>query len=64
VTPTSPRQGASSISDQLTRCKLTDTELLVRSKPFNHHDSNSLMRLAAPALNPPAVIIADRSAAK
>ncbi len=43
---------------------LTDTELLVRGKPFNHHDSNTLMRVAAPALNPLAVILASRTATK
>src|SRR5690242_7793898 len=43
---------------------LTDTELVVRGKPFNHHDSNTLTRVAAPVLNPMAVILASRTATK
>jgi hypothetical protein len=43
---------------------LTDTELLVQGKPFNHHDGNTLIRVAAPAPNPLAVILANRAATK
>jgi hypothetical protein len=43
---------------------LTDTELLVRGKPFNHHDTNTLQRVAAPAPNPLANIVNDRAARK
>ena len=38
-----------------------DTVLLVRGKPFNHHDTNTLNLIEAPALNPLAAILNDRS---
>jgi hypothetical protein len=41
-----------------------DTQLLVRGSPFNHHDTNTLTLVEAPALNPLAVILNDRSKRK
>ena len=40
-----------------------ETELLVkgRDKPFNHHDTNTLKLVEAPALNPLATILSDRA---
>jgi hypothetical protein len=45
---------------------LIATELLVkgRDQPFNHHDSNTLKLVAAPAPNPLAVILRDRAEQK
>jgi hypothetical protein len=43
---------------------LTDTELMVRGKPFNHHDTNTLKRIAEPVLNPLASILGERAARK
>jgi hypothetical protein len=40
---------------------LIETELLVRGKPFNHHDTNTLKLVAAPAPNPLALILKDRT---
>lgn len=42
---------------------LTDTELTVRGRdaPFNHHDGNTLRRVAAPTANPLAGIVASRA---
>jgi hypothetical protein len=36
---------------------LIHTELVVRGKPFDHHDTNTLKLVSAPALNPWAVIV-------
>lgn len=33
-----------------------ETDLIVHGKPFNHHDTNTLKRVAPPALNPLAVL--------
>jgi hypothetical protein len=38
---------------------LIETELLVRGRPFNHHDTNTLKLVEAPTLNPLAVILKD-----
>jgi len=35
-----------------------------RDQPFNHHDSNTLQRVGAPALNPLAAILKDRAEKK
>lgn len=43
---------------------LTATELMVRGKPFNHHDTNTLKRVGAPTLNPLATIQSNRTAKK
>ena len=45
---------------------LTDTELTVRGRdaPFNHHDGNTLRRVAAPTANPLAGIVAGRAGQK
>ena len=43
---------------------LTATELMVRGKPFNHHDTNTLKRVGAPVLNPLADIQSNRTAKK
>jgi hypothetical protein len=40
---------------------LIETELLVKGSPFNHHDTNTLQLVEAPALNPLAFIVNDRS---
>lgn len=40
---------------------LIQTELFVRGAPFNHHDSNTLLLVAPPKLNPLAVIVNDRA---
>lgn len=40
---------------------LTETELMVQGKLFNHHDSNTLKRVAEPTLNPLASILSDRA---
>jgi hypothetical protein len=39
------------------------TELLVkgRDQPFDHHDTNTLLLVEAPTLNPLAVILSDRA---
>ncbi len=36
-----------------------DTELLVHSRPFDHHDTNTLKLVAPPVLNPLAAIVKD-----
>jgi hypothetical protein len=40
-----------------------ETELMVRGadRPFNHHDTNTMKLVEAPAPNPLAVILADRA---
>lgn len=43
---------------------LVETHLFVRGQPFNHHDTNTLKRVAAPALNPLAKILSQRAAKK
>jgi len=43
---------------------LTDTELLVRGSPFNHHDTNTLKRVGAPIRNPLADILSNRAEKK
>ena len=45
---------------------LIETELMVkgRDRPFNHHDTNTLQRVGAPALNPLAAILKDRAEKK
>jgi hypothetical protein len=45
---------------------LIETELLVKGQasPFNHHDTNTLQRVGAPALNPLAAILKDREEKK
>ena len=43
---------------------LIETELLVRGRPFNHHDTNTMKLVEAPKLNPLAVILNDRSKPK
>jgi len=40
---------------------LTDTELMVRGKSFNHHDTNTLKRVGGPVLNPLAAILSKRA---
>ena len=40
---------------------LIHTELLVRGRPFDHHDTNTLKLVEAPKLNPLAVILNDRA---
>jgi hypothetical protein len=42
----------------------TETELTVRGKPFNHHDTNTLKRVGAATPNPLANITANRAATK
>ena len=37
------------------------TELLVKGKPFDHHDTNTLKLVAAPVLNPLATILSERA---
>lgn len=39
---------------------LTDTELFVRGRLFNHHDTNTLKRIAGPAPNPLQRIVSSR----
>lgn len=41
---------------------LVQTELFVHGKPFNHHDTNTLKRAAAPTVNPLAAILSQRAA--
>jgi hypothetical protein len=43
---------------------LTDTELVVRGEPFNHHDTNTLKRVGAASLNPLASILSNRAETK
>ena len=45
---------------------LIETELMVkgRDQPFNHHDTNTLQRVGAPAPNPLAAILKDRAEKK
>ena len=45
---------------------LVETELLVKGRdiPFNHHDTNTLKLVGAPAPNPLAVILKDRAEKK
>jgi hypothetical protein len=43
---------------------LIHTELLVRGRPFDHHDTNTLKFVEAPKLNPLAVILNDRAGQK
>ena len=40
------------------------TELLVHGSPFDHHDTNTLKLVGAPAPNPLAVILKDRAEKK
>jgi len=40
---------------------LIQTELLVRGRPFNHHDTNTLKLVAAPTPNPLAIILKERA---
>lgn len=43
---------------------LVQTDLFVHGKPFNHHDTNTLKRAAAPTANPLAAILSQRAAKK
>jgi hypothetical protein len=43
---------------------LVQTDLFVHGKPFNHHDTNTLKRAAAPSANPLAAILSQRTAKK
>jgi len=43
---------------------LVQTDLFVHGKPFNHHDTNTLKRAAAPTANPLAAILGQRPVKK
>ena len=45
----------------LPQARLVETDLFVRGKPFNHHDTNTLKQVEAPTLNPLAQILEDRA---
>ena len=40
---------------------LIRTELMVRGKPFTHHDTNTMKLVVPPALNPLATLLKDRA---
>ena len=40
---------------------LIETELLVRGRPFNHRDTNTMKLVEVPTLNPLAVILKERA---
>ncbi|GGI20953.1 FABP family protein [Bradyrhizobium guangdongense] len=49
------------LNDDSSWSYLIQTELFVRGAPFNHHDSNTLLLVAPPKLNPLAAIVNERA---